>query len=246
MQFSEWEGEYEAILRELRFSREEDERCAHLLRELLAGRSVSPRVLSRLVRGREVIVVGAGPGPIPRHLLQARDRLVIAADGATSTCLDEGVLPGLIVTDLDGDMPDEVRANREGSLVLVHAHGDNPEAVRKWVPRLEGRVCGSTAAAPAEGLVNFGGFTDGDRSVFLAEALGAQGITLVGFDFGHVRPGEGPTKLRKLRVAERLIGEVAARGKVRIDRYTAAGITRWPARGAGTTRPAGPRSRRAA
>ena len=35
-------------------------------------------------------------------------------------------------------------------------------------------------------LYNYGGFSDGDRSAFLADYLGARHITLLGFDFNNV------------------------------------------------------------
>jgi hypothetical protein len=47
-------------------------------------------------------------------------------------------------------------------------------------------VLGTTQAQPAGNLYNFGGFTDGDRALFLAVALGASEITLAGMDFGDV------------------------------------------------------------
>ncbi len=57
-------------------------------------------------------------------------------------------------------------------------------------------------------LYNFGGFTDGDRAVFLAHHFGSRSIQLLGFDFENV--GEKPncdekTKLKKLGWAKRLI-----------------------------------------
>ena len=66
-------------------------------------------------------------------------------------------------------------------------------------------------------LYNFGGFTDGDRAMFLAIELGAREMVLAGMDFGTVvtkysRPdidGEtGPAdeiKTKKLIYAERLL-----------------------------------------
>ena len=44
-------------------------------------------------------------------------------------------------------------------------------------------VIGTTQIEPISDVYNFGGFTDGDRAVFLAEHFGAKEIELVGFDF---------------------------------------------------------------
>ena len=45
-------------------------------------------------------------------------------------------------------------------------------------------VLGTTQAQPIGNLYNFGGFTDGDRAIFLTVALGASEIILAGMDFG--------------------------------------------------------------
>ena len=76
-------------------------------------------------------------------------------------------------------------------------------------------VLGTTQAQPIGNLYNFGGFTDGDRAIFLAVALGASEITLAGMDFGDIvtkysRPNISNAleeaddfKKKKLRYAEK-------------------------------------------
>jgi uncharacterized Rossmann fold enzyme len=72
--------------------------------------------------------------------------------------------------------------------MLVHAHGDNLEAIKENVPDLKGAVLGTTQTDPASGgnLDNFGGFTDGDRAAFVAQHFGAVRIVLLGFDFNEI------------------------------------------------------------
>ena len=53
------------------------------------------------------------------------DGIKIAADGAVSACLERNIIPEIIVTDLDGNLPEMVWANKKGSKIVVHAHGDN-------------------------------------------------------------------------------------------------------------------------
>ena len=79
----------------------------------------------------------------------------------------------------------------------------------RYVPQLE-NVIGTCQCRPPEGLYNFGGFTDGDRSVFLASELGALSIELVGFDFED--QSVTPRKRKKLAWAERLI-KIALAGR---------------------------------
>src|SRR5690606_29179019 len=113
------------------------------------------------------------------------DYTLISADGATSALLEEDIVPDIIITDLDGNMKDIRCANHEGAFLVVHAHGDNIEKIRKYVPDLN-RVMGTTQSNPLNNVYNFGGFTDGDRCLFLAVELGAEYIILGGMDFGKI------------------------------------------------------------
>ena len=218
MRFSDWEPIYEAILEEFGFSREADEEAARLLQRMLSGRGgdLSIEDLDSMIRGREVIVCGNGPS-LPRDLesiLEDRrssepprgakpdDIVIVAADGATTAILAVGALPDVIVTDLDGFMPDILAANGLGSAAVVHAHGDNLAALREYVPKLT-KVLATTQAAPLEGVYNFGGFTDGDRAVFLARRFGAKEIRMVGFDYDD--PTVTAKKKKKLAWARRLV-----------------------------------------
>jgi uncharacterized Rossmann fold enzyme len=116
--------------------------------------------------------------------------------------LERDLVPGAVVTDLDGPFPEIQRSNRMGSLMVVHAHGDNLDALTSYVPRLK-RVVGTCQCRPPPGLINFGGFTDGDRCVFLAKELGAAKISLLGFDFQD--EALTPRKKKKLCWAKKLI-----------------------------------------
>jgi len=203
MQFATWEPLYLALLEDFGFSLKRDEEAAKLLGELLHGlENWLPEADAR-VRGRSVVVFGNAP-TLDRELdgLQEEDAAFLAADGATTVLLRRGIIPDIIVTDLDGSFPDILKANREGCIVVVHAHGDNLDALQRYVPRLE-RVIGTAQCRPPVGLYNFGGFTDGDRCVFLAKELGAASIKLVGFDFED--ESVTPRKRRKLIWAKRLI-----------------------------------------
>jgi 2-amino-4-hydroxy-6-hydroxymethyldihydropteridine diphosphokinase len=218
VEYDRWAPFYHRIAADFGFSWEREELAARVLENLLRpeSRLRTPERLGHALSGRTAIVVGLAPGapPPPLHSLGAQtpSPALIAADGATERCLAAGLVPDLIVTDLDGPVAAEITANARGALVLVHAHGDNRDAVRRWVPEFPGAVGGSWAGPPRGGLVDYGGFTDGDRAAFLAAALGAREVLLSGFDFERLEPSEpSPTrKLRKLAWARSLLSLLAA------------------------------------
>lgn len=226
MQYDAWAAQYARIREEFDFPFSREELAAATLERLLrpADRHDPLGRLGARIRGREAIVVGdapdAGPPPIWRLPHAAEPPAILAADGATSACLGAGLVPSIVVTDLDGPVPSEVTANGRGSLVLVHAHGDNVPALERWIPEFPGELAGSWAGPPRDALIDVGGFTDGDRAAFLAEALGARRILLWGFDFERAAATDAAhreVKLAKLRWAQQLLGELAESGRSPID-----------------------------
>ncbi|ABE51194.1 6-hydroxymethylpterin diphosphokinase MptE-like protein [Methanococcoides burtonii] len=205
MDFKKWEPVYEAILEDFGFSREDDQNAATILSHLLIGpNTASTDVLEELISGKDVLVCGNAP-TLAQELDQVKieDHVVITADGATATLVDRGIIPAVIVTDLDGDVEKEIQANKEGSIAVIHAHGDNIELILKYAPRFK-NIIGTTQAAPFGNIYNFGGFTDGDRCVFLAGEFNAASITLAGFDFDDENVTE--MKYKKLGWAKKLLG----------------------------------------
>ncbi|HOI72337.1 MAG TPA: DUF115 domain-containing protein [Methanobacterium sp.] len=185
MNLAIWLSWYEDLLEDFGFSRSQDEESAQLLEKLLEFYGgLKPKDIPMQ---REAIVFGAGPS-IKSNIkeiksLNLSEYTLISADGATTALLEEYIVPDIIVTDLDGDMKDIICANHEGAFLVIHAHGDNMEKLKEFVPRLN-RVMGTTQSTPLTHVYNFGGFTDGDRALFLAVELGAEYITLAGMDFG--------------------------------------------------------------
>lgn len=208
MDYEKWEAYYRDILEDFGFDRTSDERAAQLLDDLLDGERVNSRELRELIEGKRVIVYGNAPDLEVDDV--GTDGLVIAADEATSVLIEAGVMPSIITTDLDGNVEDQLSANQMGTVVVIHGHGDNVAAIREWAPRFEGPVVATTQSAPFGNLYNFGGFTDGDRAVFLADHFGAAEIVLKGFDFKRVNPkdAEGAVKKRKLAWARKLLKEL--------------------------------------
>jgi hypothetical protein len=93
--------------------------------------------------------------------------------------------------------------NSEGTIMVIHAHGDNIPLLLHWVPLFCGPVVGTTQARPYPPLHNFGGFSDGDRAAFAADALLAERIQFVGFNLDD--QDVEPMKRGKLQWARRLL-----------------------------------------
>ncbi len=134
----------------------------------------------------------------------------IAAGSALSQAVDAGCEPTLLVTDLDGDIALQLKYNSEGVPAVLHAHGDNIDAIIEWAPKFRGHVISTCQCEPPEDIFNFGGFTDGDRAVFIADHFRADEILLNGWDFENpvTSSGNEEGKKKKLEWAKRLIDMV--------------------------------------
>ncbi len=211
-----WESRYARIRKKFGYSRRQDEESARLLDSAIRGRS-SPGCLKKAISGRPVMVVGAGPS-VARSLpvlKKYKDTTKIVADGATEFLIQNKIQPDIVVTDLDGDPKSLLKASQK-SIMVVHAHGDNMEKI----PMVRGfsRCIGTTQSRPFGRISNFGGFTDGDRAVFLAHHFGAKKIILLGMDFGckigrysNTKRADRLAKLKKLKEAESLLAWLHAR-----------------------------------
>lgn len=190
MEFGLWEKYYKEILDDFGFSRSGDEKSAKLLDEILSTQGcLTLDELSQIVGfSDKFIVFGAGPS-LKEHVLMLKenydlkDYVLVAADGATTAMIEERISPDIVCTDLDGNLDDILLANIKGANIAIHAHGDNIDKIAK-LPSFFNNVIGTTQAQPIGNLYNFGGFTDGDRALFLCTALGASEIILAGMDFG--------------------------------------------------------------
>ena len=153
----------------------------------------------------KVIVVGAAapPGFIPALP-------TIVADGAIGA-LGNSSKVVLIVSDGDGT-PYLENALNKGIPICLHAHGDNIDAWKNVLSLIdEHQEVILTHQTPnhIEGMYNPGGFTDGDRAVCIAFALGAEEVELIGFSTNEVGAWSGVTdekrKLMKLKWMRRVL-----------------------------------------
>ncbi|HJJ72075.1 MAG TPA: DUF115 domain-containing protein [Methanocorpusculum sp.] len=197
-----WDEYYVKILDYFGFSREDDEEAARLLSSILPRNDIS--LLTDTISGSDVIVAGNAPSLLD----DIRDtdfdgKVVIAADAAARVMKKGGVIPDIVFTDLDGLDDDVLEMNEAGTILAVHAHGDNMPLVKSWVPKMKGPVVGTTQSTPLENVYNFGGFSDGDRGVFAAYELGANSVSLIGFDLDD--KSVDPVKHGKLMIARKLL-----------------------------------------
>ncbi|MEX0656000.1 MAG: 6-hydroxymethylpterin diphosphokinase MptE-like protein [Nitrosopumilaceae archaeon] len=216
MTIAGWEQKYAKILREFGYDKKSDIESAKKLNTIL--KKSSTKKLKQLINKKTVFVIGAGPSllsSIPH--LKKYHVTKIAADGATQALLENGVVPEIVVTDLDGDKAALRKAARK-CIVVAHAHGDNQDKLHLVS---EFQSCfGTTESKQFKKIHNFGGFTDGDRSVFLANHFDAKKIILFGMDFGtkigkysKAKVVDRKTKLKKLKRGKKLLEWLATKTK---------------------------------
>ena len=214
---SGWRSKYLEILKEFGYDKDADVRAARMLDSEIKD-PVPISELERLLRNRTAFVAGAGPS-IHRTagcMKKFPDAAKIAADGALAAFAKNDIIPDIIVTDLDGDWNLLTDSRYAESIFAVHAHGDNIQ--RLHLARHLARRIGTTQSEETGNVRNWGGFTDGDRAVFLAEHFGASRIVLLGMEMGSrigrysfTAKRDRQTKLKKLRTAQALLEWLAAR-----------------------------------
>jgi len=236
--FREWMEKYHKIVSILGLSEEDDQYSTYLMSRMIEDLGFDVvsalKLAKKKVYGRKVFVFGCGPSleeGVKELKEKTHDFVLIAADGATKALLEFGFIPEIIVTDLDGDLPSILNANKRGSILFVHAHGDNIDLIKKYLPSMRYPVVGTTQVKPTHNVFNFFGFTDGDRAIFIALRLGAKEIHLIGMDFGDVvgkysKPYlKGNTKawkmkLLKLKIGEELMNWLSKKTEVKIVNHS--------------------------
>lgn len=230
VEWSAWRATDAAIRAEFGYPEADDRAAARELQALLGPAATRWREVAARVRNRRnVVVAGAGPSLADAPASLFVGHITVACDGASQRLRELGVVPDVVVSDLDGQPEALHWAAGQGALMVVHAHGDNRAALARLVPGLGPQVWGTHQVEPTpdlEPLRNLGGFTDGDRAVLLCEALGAKEALLVGFDFdappsAYSHAWDPRTKPRKLAWAKRIVGECQARGELALRRWVA-------------------------
>ena len=211
-----WKKKYLEILKEFNYSEKKDLESARRLNLLLKEFPI--KKLQQIIEDKSVFVIGAGPSLSSSliTLKKFKDVPTIVADGAVTALIQQNIIPDVVVTDLDGDLKSLKKIGKKNVIFVVHAHGDNIERLDN-ISHFK-KCIGSTQTKPFGKIFNFGGFTDGDRSVFLADYFNAKKIILLGMDFGttigkysKISVPNKKLKIRKLRRGKKLLEWLAAK-----------------------------------
>lgn len=230
MRWKVWRKKYCGIVDKLDIDPLADVKAGEIMVSLLDNQDISG--LKAKIGGKDCIVCGAGPslvGDLEEIFDKGWDsKTLISANGATSAFINLKK-PDIIVTDLDGKVEHQLAAWEEGSWLVIHAHGDNIDQIKKVLPKISERVIGTTQVNKPKNLQNFGGFTDGDRAAFMAHELGASKIYLAGMDLGkkigHLsRNKNRDRKLVKLKICKELLSWLAKDLGANIKNITSAGV----------------------
>jgi len=223
MHYKKWEPVYHEILEDMGFSEKDDILSANYISEYFKSNPeniAKIEDLEKIIFNNSIVICGNSPDLIYdlSYFLSTvsnfdiRSYKFIAADGATSALINIGIIPDAIVTDLDGkhldDITNEINASNK-SVVLIHAHGDNLNLLKKYLPQFK-NVIPTCQSRPPSGVFNFGGFTDGDRCLFVSDFFKAKNCILVGFDFKDKHVSD--LKHKKLKWAKKLIKTLKKEG----------------------------------
>lgn len=231
----DWQEWYYKIVNTLGYNPVEDQRATDILSSLLDRKAVSVNKLQKVIKNKPVLICGAGPslkedlkkiikiGVLGKFVL-------VSANGATTAIINIAKkIPNIVITDLDGRLEDILQTNKAGALLVVHGHGDNIKKLKNYVPKLINKI-GTTQVDPRPNVHNFGGFTDGDRAVFLAIEMGAKLIVLAGMDFGQEvgkysqkKSGSIRIKRMKLKIGKNLIEWLATKTSIPLYNFSSRG-----------------------
>jgi hypothetical protein len=201
-----WWSFQEEISEQFVFSKVREEAAARLV----SNTKQKISLIKERIEGKNLILLGAGltkETKIP-------NKNVIVADGALRACLEQSITPSIVVTDLDGYIPDILYASEKGSEIVLHAHGDNIARVFQYILEL-GPNC-ITTTYPSVSSSCWGGFTDGDRALMMVLSLNCNTVRMVGFDYKIIGAYSGdysPRKLEKLSWAKKIVEACRKRSK---------------------------------
>jgi len=219
MTISGWNAKYLEILKEFGYDQKQDFESAWLLNSILK-KQVTLSKLKKIISGKTVFVIGAGPSLLSSIPTLKKFKKIpkIVADNVTQKLIENRIKPNIVITDLDGDEKFLRKIGKTKTIIITHAHSDN--IAKLHLAENFTNCLGTTQTKSFGKMHNFGGFTDGDRCVFLAKHFRAKNIVLFGMDFGKTIGRYSKTKVRdrrikikKLRRGKKLLEWLASKNK---------------------------------
>ena len=217
-----WKTIFKEIRKEFGYKEIDDLHSAEKLNSLLKKRFLKKN-FQKLISNKTIFVIGAGPSLSKSlsYIKRCKNVTKIVADGSVQALLEKNIKPDILVTDLDGDLKSITKIGKTNIPIIVHAHGDNCdklEMIKNFT-----NVSGTTQTKRFGKVENFGGFTDGDRCVFIANFFGAKKIVLIGMDFGQNigkyskhKVKNRRIKLKKLKFGKKILEWFATKSKAEL------------------------------
>lgn len=178
----EWIQIFEWIKKELPLNFSDDSEPVKLLSNSIELNRNFIEKGYELIEGKEVSIFGAGPEL--EKITSIEGQKIIVADKAVKYVMYKlGKIPHILVTDLDGIDGIDSALLKKIPLIVAHLHGDNIERALKffsYLKNLDLCVLFTIQTDPFPPFFNLGGFTDGDRAVFVALFFGARKIEVYG------------------------------------------------------------------
>ena len=209
MDWFTWEPYYLKVANELKLNIEKDYEIAEKF-SLLIKRDHPSGLNDILIKIKSkkptnAWIFGAGPSlegdfEVFKKFYSAKSDLIIGIDGTCLFLLEQKIYPDIIFSDLDGSLDAVLECIFHGSILIIHAHGDNFDSVLNFYPNItKFNFLPTVQTKPDEPYIfNVGGFTDGDRAISgILEWFPLVKIILLGFTFGKIQGRYSkPTKLK--------------------------------------------------
>lgn len=199
MEWTSWEPLYQKVAKELDLNITKDyeiaEKYKNLIEENLIQKFSNRLQKIRSKKIKTVWIIGAGPSlehdfEIYRKYHTKTNELLVGVDGACKFLLEQKFYPDIIFSDLDGSIEAIIKCLKHGSIIFLHAHGDNFNLIENSFQVIkEFDFIPTVQTKPVDPfLFNFGGFTDGDRAIStILSLLKSCDILLLGFTFGKIQ-----------------------------------------------------------
>lgn len=198
----EFLAKYKEIIDMMGFLEAEDIKSRDILHDIFSQReyNLENNILhleKLFLKYTKILIFGGGPDAeyFVNYIHENHDfknlsenLLIIAVDGITELLYENRIIPDIIFTDLDGILFETInRPEFKKTSFIIHAHGDNINQIKSFRKFLTNSkfLIGTTQVESKIPIINHGGFTDGDRALFLISNFLKEyhNVFIFGFDF---------------------------------------------------------------